>query len=300
MTPKVKRDFLRITDLSGDELRHLLDHAKAMKNQRSYGAHRKPLEGRSVALIFEKPSTRTRVSFEVGAFELGAHPVVLNSKDMQLGRGESIEDTARTLSRYVHAIVLRTAGHDRIVALASAASVPVINALTDDHHPCQILADLLTVRERKGALEGLKFAWIGDANNVARSWVEAAGRLGLALTVASPEAYSFAGGELPANVRQVVDPREAARGADVVITDVWASMGQEGDAAARRAAFAGYQVNGALLGESSAGVVVLHCLPAHRGEEIDGALLEGLNVAVWDEAENRLHAQKALLEFLMR
>ena len=300
MTPKVKRDFLRVADLSGDELRQLLDHATAMKNQRRHGGQRRSLEGRSVALIFEKSSTRTRVSFEVGAFELGAHPVVLNSRDMQLGRGESIEDTARTLSRYVHAIVLRTAGHDRIEALASAASVPVINALTDDHHPCQILADLLTVRERRGSLEGLRYAWIGDANNVARSWVEAADRLGLALTVASPEGYGFAARELPANVWQVLDPREAARGADVVITDVWASMGQEGDTAVRRAAFAGYQVNAGLLGEANPGAMVLHCLPAHRGEEIDAALLDGENVAVWDEAENRLHAQKALMEFLMR
>jgi ornithine carbamoyltransferase len=300
MTPKAKRDFLRVADLSADELRQILEHAKAMKNQRSYGAHRRPLEGRSVALIFEKPSTRTRVSFEVGAYELGAHPVVLNTRDMQLGRGESIVDTARTLSRYVHAIVLRTAAHERIETLAAAATVPVINALTDDHHPCQILADLMTVRERKGALEGLRYAWIGDANNVARSWVEAAGRLGLTLTVASPEAYGFLSAELPAGVQQVVDPREAARGADVVITDVWASMGQEEDAAARRAAFAGYQVNAALLGEANPDPLVLHCLPAHRGEEVEAALIDEPRAAVWDEAENRLHAQKALLEFLMR
>ena len=300
MTLKLKRDFLRVADLTSDELRQLLDHADAMKNQRRNGASRRPLEGRSVALIFEKPSTRTRVSFEVGAFELGAHPVVLNSRDMQLGRGESIADTARTLSRYVHAIVLRTAGHDRIEALAAAATVPVINALTDDHHPCQILADLLTVRERKGTLEGLRYAWIGDANNVARSWVEAAERFGLALTVASPDGYGFHAKELPPNVWQVVDPREAARGADVVITDVWASMGQEGDAAARHAAFAGYQVNRDLLAEANSDPLVLHCLPAHRGEEIDASLIDGANTAVWDEAENRLHAQKALLEFLIR
>ncbi|MDO9018398.1 MAG: ornithine carbamoyltransferase [Deltaproteobacteria bacterium] len=300
MTPKVKRDFLRVADLGADELRQILEHAKAMKNQRRHGASRRPLEGRSVALIFEKPSTRTRVSFEVGAFELGAHPVVLNTRDMQLGRGESIGDTARTLSRYVHAIVLRTAAHERIEALAAAATVPVINALTDDHHPCQILADLMTVRERKGALEGLRYAWIGDANNVARSWVEAAGGLGLTLTVASPEGYGFLSAELPPGVQQVVDPREAARGADVVITDVWASMGQEGDAAARHAAFAGYQVDAALMGEANPNPLLLHCLPAHRGEEVEAALIDDPGAAVWDEAENRLHAQKALLEFLMR
>lgn len=300
MNPRVKRDFLRVADLSGDELRQLLDHARAMKNQRGYGAVHRPLEGRSAALIFEKSSTRTRVSFEVGLFELGAHAVVLSSRDMQLGRGESIEDTARTLSRYVHAIVLRTTGHDRVQAMAAAASVPVINALTDDHHPCQILADLMTVRERKGALEDLRYAWIGDANNVARSWVEAAERLGLTLTIASPEGYGFSASELPPGVRQVIDPREAALGADVVITDVWASMGQEGAAAERRLAFAGYQVNRALLADANPGVMALHCLPAHRGEEIEAAVLDGVETAVWDEAENRLHAQKALLEFLVR
>lgn len=300
MINKIKRDFLRVADLAPDELRHLLDLAKAIKNQRQHGAPRRPLEGRSVALIFEKASTRTRVSFEVGAFELGAHPVVLSGRDMQLGRGESIEDTARTLSRYVHAIVLRTYGHHRVERMAAASSVPVINALTDDHHPCQILADLLTVRERKNTLDGLRYAWVGDANNVARSWVEAAERLGLALTVASPEGYGFGPEELPANVKQVVDPREAVRGADVVITDVWASMGQEDDAAKRRESFAGYGVTPALMAEAATGSMVLHCLPAHRGEEIDEMYLDGLNVAVWDEAENRLHAQKALLEFLMR
>ncbi|MDB4932968.1 MAG: Ornithine carbamoyltransferase [Myxococcaceae bacterium] len=300
MTPKVKRDFLRVSDLSADELRQVLDHAKAMKNQRTYGSTRRPLEGRSVALIFEKASTRTRVSFEVGAFELGAHPLVINARDSQLGRGESIEDTARTLSRYVHAIVFRTTAHERVEALARAATVPVINALTDDHHPCQILADLMTVRERRGSLENLRYAWVGDANNVARSWLDAARTLGLTLTVASPEGYGFAAAELPPTARQVVDPRDAAIGADVVITDVWASMGQEGDAAARRVAFADYQVGPALMAQANPGAMVLHCLPAHRGEEIDASLLDGEQTAVWDEAENRLHAQKALLEFLMR
>ena len=301
MKHAAKRDCRNLFDLGAEGLRAILSRAEVLRALRHAGEPSpRPLAGKSVALIFEKASTRTRVSFEVGVVELGGHPVVLSAKDTQMGRDEPLEDTARVLSRYVHAIVLRTAAHDRIEALAAASSVPVINALTDDHHPCQILADLLTVKERKGALEALKFAWVGDANNVARSWVEAAGRLGLTLTIASPDGYAFDAGELPAGVRQVTDPREAARGADVVITDVWASMGQEEDAAARRAAFAGYQVNGALLTEANAGVTVLHCLPAHRGEEIDGALLEGLNVAVWDEAENRLHAQKALLEFLLR
>ncbi len=295
-----KRDFLRLMDLEAGEILTVLDHAKAMKNQRASGARRHPLEGRSVALIFEKPSTRTRVSFEVGVHELGGHPVVLSSRDMQLGRGESIEDTARTLSGYVHAIVIRTFGHDRVEALARAARVPVINALTDEHHPCQILADLLTVRESHGRIEGLRYAWVGDGNNVARSWVEAAARLGFELTLASPEGYELPASELPGNARTVRDPREAVEGADVVITDVWASMGQEDEAERRRKAFAGYLVDPALMARASRNAVVLHCLPAHRGEEINAVYLDGPASVVWSEAENRLHTQKALLEHLMR
>jgi ornithine carbamoyltransferase len=240
------------------------------------------------------------VSFEVGVYELGGHPVVLSSRDMQLGRGESIEDTARTLSGYVHAIVIRTFGHDRVEALARAARVPVINALTDEHHPCQILADLLTVRESHGRIEGFRYAWVGDGNNVARSWVEAAARLGFELTLASPEGYELPASELPGNARTVRDPREAVEGADVVITDVWASMGQEDEAERRRKAFAGYLVDPALMARASRNAVVLHCLPAHRGEEINAVYLDGPASVVWSEAENRLHTQKALLEHLMR
>jgi ornithine carbamoyltransferase len=295
-----KRDFLRILDLELPELVAVLDHAKAMKNQRAAGGRRKALEGRSVALIFEKPSTRTRVSFEVGVFELGGHPVFLSSRDMQLGRGESIEDTARTLSGYVHAIVIRTFEHERVEALARAAKVPVINALTDQHHPCQILADLLTVRESHGRIEGLRYAWVGDGNNVARSWVEAAARFGFTLTLASPEGYEIPDAELPPSARTVRDPREAVEGADVVITDVWASMGQEGEAERRRTAFEGYLVDPSLMAKANRNAVVLHCLPAHRGEEIDAAYLDGPESVVWNEAENRLHTQKALLEHLVR
>lgn len=296
---KAKRDFLRVADFSAPELLTLLDHATALKNQRAAGGRRRPLEGRSVALLFEKSSTRTRISFEVGVFELGGHPLVLSSRDLQLGRGESIEDTARVLSGYVHGIVLRTYGHDRVETLARYASVPVINALTDQHHPCQILADLLTVRERLGTLQGVRYAWVGDGNNVARSWAEAAGVLGLRLTLACPEGYELSPEELPAGVRTVRSPVEAVRGADVVITDVWASMGQEEEAAKRKAAFVGYCVDATLMAHANSSAIVLHCLPAHRGEEITADYLDGPNAVVWQEAENRLHTQKALLEHLL-
>ena len=294
-----KRDFLTMADLPADELIAVLDHATAMKNQRATGGRRKSLEGRSVALIFEKASTRTRMSFEVGVFELGGHPLVISSRDTQIGRGEPLEDTARILSGYVHAIVIRTFGHDRVQTLARHASVPVINALTDQHHPCQILADLLTVRERLGTLEGLRYAWVGDGNNVARSWADAAAVLGLHLTLASPESYELPAQELRGDVRTVRTPTEAVRGADVVITDVWASMGQEEETERRKKAFAGYCVDRALMAHANSSAIVLHCLPAHRGEEIDAEYLDGPQAAVWQEAENRLHTQKALLEHLL-
>lgn len=297
---RAKRDFLRMADLSAEEIHTVLDHAIAMKNQRSMGARRRSLEGKSVALIFEKSSTRTRVSFEVGVYELGGHPVVINAKDSQLGRGESLADTARTLSRYVHVIVMRTFGQERVEELARYASVPVVNALTDEEHPCQILADLMTVREKKGGLKGLHCAWVGDGNNVARSWAEAAVILGIDLTVATPEGYAFAPGVLAPGVRVSNDPREAVRGADVVITDVWTSMGQEAENARRISDFAGWCVDPLLMSLADPKAMVLHCLPAHRGEEIDGVYLDGPESVVWDEAENRLHAQKALLDHLVR
>ena len=297
---RAKRDYLRFADLTAEEVHTLLDHAIAMKNQRAHGGRRKPLEGKSVALIFEKSSTRTRVSFEVGVYELGGHPVVIHAKDSQLGRGESIPDTARTLSRYAHAIVLRTFGQDRVEELAQHASVPVVNALTDEEHPCQILADLMTVRERRGGLKGLRYAWVGDGNNVAWSWAAAAQVLGLDLTVASPVGYTLPDRALGGRVRATDDPREAVRGADVVITDVWTSMGQEAENARRLRDFAGWGVTPELMSQADPKAMVLHCLPAHRGEEIDGVFLDGPDAAVWDEAENRLHVQKALLELLLR
>lgn len=297
---KTKRDFLRVADLRADEIHNLLDVAIAMKNLRANGGRRTSLEGKSVALIFEKASTRTRVSFEVGVYELGGHPLVIAAKDSQLGRGESIADTARTLSRYVHAIVMRTFGQERVEEMARWASVPVVNALTDEGHPCQILADLMTVKQRKGRLEGLRYAWVGDGNNVARSWAEAAAVLGLEMVIASPRGYEPPPEALPGAIRVTHVPAEAVREADVVITDVWASMGQEEEQARRARDFAGWTVDPALLARANPGALVLHCLPAHRGEEIDGVFLDGPESAVWDEAENRLHAQKALLDHLLR
>jgi ornithine carbamoyltransferase len=301
----VKRDFKYLSDLRAEGLLAVLDRADQLKALRRDGAPSpRPLAGKSVAVIFEKPSTRTRVSFEVAIFELGGHPVVLATRDTQMGRGEPIEDTARVLGRYVHAIVIRTFEDAKLAALAAAAPVPVVNALTDGAHPCQILADLQTVRERKGTLQGLRYAWIGDGNNVANSWIEAATLLGLELTLACPEGYDpsqpLAGGAHGAKVRVVRDPREAVREADVVITDVWASMGQEAEQQKRVEAFRGFCVNPGLMAGAQQDAIVLHCLPAHRGEEIDGCYLSDPNAPVWDEAENRLHTQKAVLEYLVR
>jgi ornithine carbamoyltransferase len=298
---KGKRDFLSLEDLRAQGILAVLDRADELKAMRRAGESMpKPLAGKSVGLIFEKPSTRTRVSFEVAVFELGAHPVVLNARDTQMGRGEPIEDTARVLSRYLHAIVIRTFSDAMLATLARNASVPVINALTDGGHPCQILADLQTVRERKGTLEGLRYAWVGDGNNVANSWIEACMLLNLELVLACPAGYEPSATIDGKRVRIVREPREAIAGADVVITDVWASMGQEGESNVRKQAFAGYTVSRETMTAARAGAIVLHCLPAHRGEEIDGALLDGPDSAVWDEAENRLHTQKALLEYLVR
>ncbi|MBI5515087.1 MAG: ornithine carbamoyltransferase [Deltaproteobacteria bacterium] len=295
----MKTDFRVLSDLGADGVRAVLQRAMELKARRRQGLRDTPLQGRSVALIFEKPSTRTRVSFEVGVHELGGHPVVLASRDLQLGRGESLEDTARTLSGYVHAIVVRTFAHARVEALAREATVPVINALTDEAHPCQVLADLQAVLELRGSLEGLRAAWVGDGNNVARSWAEAAGLLGFTLTLACPPGYEPPAGALPRGVAVVRDPVEAVDGAEVLVTDVWASMGQEAEAAARRAAFSGFTVDRALVSRATPGALVLHCLPAHRGEEVSAEYLEDPSGPVWRAAENRLHAQKALLERLL-
>lgn len=296
-----KRDFLAIPDLSRDELVALCDLAARMKR----GDYRdKPLAGRTVGMIFAKSSTRTRVSFEVGAFQLGGHALFLSSRDIQLGRGEPIRDTARVLSRYLDLIMIRTFDHADVRELARYARVPVINGLTDLLHPCQVLADLLTVREALGGWDGRRVAWIGDGNNMAHSWINAAGVLGFELRLACPEGYEprpeiLQPWRASGRIRVVREPAEAADGAHVVTTDVWASMGQESEQVARAHAFSGYVVDDALMRRADSGAIFLHCLPAHRGEEVAESVLEGPQSRVWNEAENRLHVQKALMAMLL-
>lgn len=296
-----KRDFLAIPDLSRDEIHRLLDLSLDYKSRRNTG---RPLERKTLAMVFTKSSTRTRVSFEVGTWQLGGQALFLSSRDLQLGRGEPIRDTARVLSRYVDGIMIRTFAHGDVEELAQFAEVPVINGLTDLHHPCQVLADLLTVKECLGGLEGKRVAWIGDGNNMANSWIDAAGALGFELRLACPPGYQPDVSVLQRNQGRAAiiltsDPAKAAAGADVVTTDVWASMGQEDEAAAREIAFAGFMVDEALMARAANGAIFLHCLPAHRGEEVTEGVLEGPQSRVWDEAENRLHVQKALLAVLM-
>jgi ornithine carbamoyltransferase len=264
----------------------------------------RPLAGKTLGMIFAKSSTRTRVSFEVGAFQLGGHALFLSSRDIQLGRGEPIRDTARVLSRYLDGIMIRTFDHADVEELARFASIPVINGLTDLLHPCQVLADLLTVRENLGGWEGKIVAWIGDGNNMANSWLNAAGVLGFELRLACPDGYTPNQEILDRNrkltkVTLTTDPREAARGAHVVNTDVWASMGQEQEQEERVRAFQGYIVDEALMDLAGKGAIFLHCLPAHRGEEVSEGVIEGKRSRVWDQAENRLHVQKALMATLM-
>jgi ornithine carbamoyltransferase len=297
-----KRDFLAVPDLSRNELIGTLDLALRMKSG-SYDET--PLAGKTLAMIFAKSSTRTRVSFEVGALQLGGHALFLSSRDIQLGRGEPIKDTARVLSRYVDGIMIRTFAHSDVEELARYASIPVINGLTDLLHPCQIMADLLTIRENlDGDLSSVKVAWIGDGNNMANSWLNAAYRLGFELRIACPEGYEpdpeiieRACGA--SNITITRDPAEAAEGADVVNTDVWASMGQEDEAAQRAAAFKGFLVDDALMERASDRAIFLHCLPAHRGEEVTEDVIEGPRSRVFDQAENRLHVQKAIMARLM-
>jgi ornithine carbamoyltransferase len=295
------RDFLAIPDFSRAELNRLFDLAESMRS----GAYTKqPLAGKSLAMIFLKSSTRTRVSFEVGTWQLGGHALFLSSRDVQIGRGEPIPDTARVLSRYVDGIMVRTFAHADVEQLAEYSRVPVINGLTDLPHPCQVLADILTIRQRLGTYEGRKVAWIGDGNNMANSWINAAYRLGFELVLACPEGYDpdatiLARAQREANVRVVRDPNEAAAGAHVVNTDVWASMGQEQEQAVREKAFAGYRVDAALMKRAAPDAIFLHCLPAHRGEEVTAEVIDGPQSCVFDEAENRLHIQKAIMAALI-
>lgn len=296
------RHFLAIPDFSKAELTTLLDLADKMRK----GEYKeRPLAGKTLAMIFAKSSTRTRVSFEVGMYQLGGHALFLSSRDIQLGRGEPIRDTARVLSRYVDGIMIRTFDQSEVEELAKYGSVPVINGLTDQHHPCQILADLLTVKQHLGTWEKKVVAWIGDGNNMANSWIDAAGLLGFELRLACPEGYEPAHDvfERNAKLTKLViteDPEEAVAGAHVINTDVFASMGQEGESEKRLLDFKGYQVDEALMAKADKSAIFLHCLPAHRGEEVTEGVLEGKQSRVWDEAENRLHAQKALMATLMR
>ena len=291
-----KRDFLTGEELGAFELGKLLDRAAALKAGRGERLGADSLAGRSIALVFEKPSTRTRISFEVGVAELGANPIVLRGDEMQLSRGESVADTARVLSRYVDAIVIRSGSHEQVAALAAGAEVPVVNALTPLHHPCQALADLLTLRERRGELAGQRLAYVGDGNNVARSLTIAGELAGVEVVVAAPPGYQLEEGH---EAKLTADPRDAAAGADAIYTDVWVSMGDEEEAARRRADLAPFRVDADLLAAAKDDAIVLHCLPAHPGEEITAEVLYGDRSAVWDQAENRLHTQKALLEMLL-
>jgi ornithine carbamoyltransferase len=288
-------DFLTGEELDREELLALLERAAELKRGREDGEGGDSLRGRSVALVFEKPSTRTRVSFEVGVAELGATPIVLRADELQMTRGESIADTARILSGYLHGIVIRSGSDQRVRDLADGARVPVINGLTPSHHPCQALADLLTLKERFGELEGLRLAYVGDGNNVARSLAILGRTAGMTVVVASPDGYRIEEGL----AELTDDPQAAAAGADAIYTDVWVSMGDEQEANRRRSDLAPYQLNDELLAAASDRAIALHCLPAHPGEEVTAEVLYGESSGVWDQAENRLHAQKALLERLL-
>lgn len=300
----MKRDFLTMRDLSTEEIDLLLKRSKEFKSGKD--AHKCPLIGKSIGLFFEKASTRTRVSFEVGIYQLGAQAIYMNPKEIQIGRGETIHDTAKVLSRYLAALIIRTFSHNSLMEFASHSSVPVINGLSDLHHPCQILADLLTILEKKGRLKDIRLAYIGDGNNIANTLIEAASLMGINLVIACPEGYEpdseifkEARTSLNGKVSIVKDPKEAIDKADVVYTDVWVSMGQEKEAAARKRKFKSYQLNSNLLSYAKKDAIVLHCLPAHRGEEITDEVIDGPQSMVFDQAENRLHTQKALLEFLL-
>jgi ornithine carbamoyltransferase len=298
------RHFINLSDLSSTEIRTLLARATELKQRRAAGEKPRLFEHKVLTMIFEKSSTRTRVSFETAMIEGGGGAIFLSPRDSQLGRGEPVEDTARVLSQMCDAIMVRTFAHDLVERLARFASVPVINGLTDRSHPCQLLADMQTFFEHRGDIAGRKVAWVGDGNNMCNTYIEAAGLLDFQLTVAVPagfepaalSAQSGAGG----HVTLTQDPAEAVRGADLVVTDVWVSMGQEEEAARRRQVMAPFQVNAALMARAAPGALFMHCLPAHRGEEVATEVLEAAHSVVWEEAGNRLHAQKALLEFLLQ
>ncbi|MDX8405355.1 MAG: ornithine carbamoyltransferase [Mariprofundus sp.] len=299
------RHFLTLLDITPEEARHILKRAAKMKRQLKEGKTHRPLEGKSLAMIFDKASTRTRVSFEVGMYQLGGHALFLHSGTTQLGRGEPIEDSARVLSGMVDGVIIRTFAHDLVQRFAEYASVPVINALTDATHPCQILTDVFTYEEQRGNIEGKTVAWVGDGNNMAHSWINGAVTFGYRLRIACPDNYSpdakllAAARALGADVTLSNDPLEAVADADLVTTDVWASMGQEEEQAIREKAFAGFCVDARGMSYAKPDALFMHCLPAHRGEEVSADVIDGPQSVVWTEAGNRLHAQKGLLEFLM-
>ncbi len=295
------RHFLTLSDLNPDELAALLKRAIELKAMQRNGVRHEFLKNKVLAMVFEKSSTRTRVSFESAMIQCGGGAIFLSPRDTQLGRGEPIEDTARVLSRMADVIVVRTFEHEKLERFAAHSGVPVINALTDKYHPCQLLADLQTYIEQRGSIKGKTVAWVGDGNNMCNSYIEAAGLFDFLLRVSTPDGYA-PGSALLKNARHVElarDPQQAVKDADLIVTDVWASMGQEQEQAARARDFADYQVNAKLMALARPDVLFMHCLPAHRGEEVSAEVLDGPHSVVWDEAENRLHAQKALLEMLL-
>jgi len=305
----MKKDLLAITDLAPKDIAKILKRSAVLKKMQKKGKDHQTLKGKSLGMIFEKSSTRTRVSFEVGMFQLGGQALFLSPVDLQIGRGETIADTARTLSRYLDGIMIRTFAQETVEELARFASVPVINGLTDLHHPCQALADLLTIQEKKKKLKGLTLAYVGDGNNVANSLIQACMKVGMHFAIACPRGYELdaallgaakiEGRKTGASVMVTNDPSRAVRNADVVYTDVWASMGQEAEHAKRLKAFRWYQIDGELMKAANKGALVMHCLPAHRGEEIAAEVIDGPQSVIFDQAENRLHVQKAVLDTLL-
>jgi len=306
----VKKDLLAISDLTPKDIEKILKRSAILKKMLKQGKTHQPLKGKSLGMIFEKSSTRTRVSFEVGMYQLGGQALFLSPNDIQMGRGETIADTARTLSRYLDGIMIRTFAQETVEELARLATIPVINGLTDLHHPCQALADVFTVQEKKGKLKGLKLAYVGDGNNVANSLIQVCVKTGMHFSIASPVGYELSpailssvraeAARLGARVETSTDPFQAVANADVVYTDVWASMGQEAEHAKRMKAFQGFQVDTRLMKAAKKGALVMHCLPAHRGEEISAEVIDGPQSVVFDEAENRMHVQKAVMEMLMK
>ena len=296
------RHFLTLKDLTPAELQHLLVRATELKQMQKAGEIYEPLKNQTLAMIFEKSSTRTRLSFEIGMTQLGGHALFMSPEATQLGRGEPIEDSAKVISSMADGIMIRTFGHDIVETFAEHSSVPVINALTDDFHPCQLLADMQTYHEHRGSIQGKTVLWVGDGNNMCHSYINAAAQYDFKLRIAAPEGYDPNADLMAAHadrVELIRNPMEAAEGVDLVVTDVWASMGQEEEQKKRELAFADYQVNSALMQQADQDALFMHCLPAHRGEEVTAEVIDAKDSVVWDEAENRLHAQKALLEWLM-